>query len=335
MHHVAVGAGVIGLTAAIGPAEFAANVGRLAVLAVPVLLGVTVVRLGAIGNVSSAVDALNVYTLHIGFPALLVIGVLDVDGSVASQWGFWVVVPAIDMVLLAISWLVGRSMDGRQGGTIALVLLFGNTAYLGLPFVVSVFGERARGPASLLVAVQVGLAVLVGPVVLHHWSGGIGGGLQWRRLLAQPLLWAPLAGLVARTLPDGPEGAVADTLSPLAASTAPVAMFLVGIYLVDTWQHLRSARTGVWVHVWLRLVIAPLVSAGVAVVLREVGALSSSSVAIVIVLGGMPAAISTFSLAYNEGVEADRIASVVVRSSLVAAFTMPILATLAETLTPR
>lgn len=335
MHHVAVGSGVIGLTAAIGAAEFAANVGRLAVLAVPVLLGALVVRLGAIRNVPSAVDALNVYTLHIGFPALLVIGVLDVDGSVASQWGFWVVVPVIDAVLLTISWWVGRSMDGRQGGTIALVLLFGNTAYLGLPFVVSVLGERARGPASLLVAVQVGIAVLAGPVVLHRWSGGTGGGLQWRRLIVQPLLWAPLAGLLVRALPDGPEGAVADTLSPLAASTAPVAMFLLGIYLVDAWQHLRSARTGVWVHVWLRLVIAPLVSAGVAVVLREVGALSSSSVAIVIVLGGMPAAISTFSLAYNEGVEADRIASVVVWSTLAAVFTMPILATLAETLAPR
>jgi len=320
------------MSAAIGVSDVTANLGRLAILAVPAALGALVVRIGAIRDAAGAVAALNVYTLHIGFPALLALGVLDVDAAVARQWGFWLVIPLVDAVLVAVSWWFGRRMPGRQGGSIALVLLFGNTAYLGLPFVISVLGESARGPASLLVAVQVGLAVLVGPVLLQRWSGELHARLDWRRLLIQPLLWAPLAGVVVRLLPDGPEGAVADVLSPLGASTAPVAMFLLGVYLADQWEHVRIAEPGVGTHVVLRLVVAPAVNAGVAIALHRAGALSGRAVAIAVMLGGMPAAISTFSRAHYEGVAADRVASVVVRSSLAAVVTMPILATLAEPL---
>lgn len=323
------------MTSAIGASEIVANAGRLAVLAVPALLGVLVVRVRLIRDPAAAVGALNVYTLYLGFPALITLGVLDVDADIATQWGFWLVIPAVDAILLAISWWCGRGPTPGQGGSIALVLLFGNTAYLGLPFAVSVLGESARGPASLLVALQVGIAVLVGPVLLHRWSGDRGGRIEWTRVLRQPLLWAPLAGVVVRVLPDGPRGAATDVLSPLAASTAPVAMFLLGVYLVDNWELLRSAEAGIWTHVTLRLVVAPVVNAAVAYGLFEAGALSGPAVAVVVILGGMPAAISTFSIAHHEGVASDRIASVVVRSSLVAIVTMPLLATLAEPLSRR
>ena len=316
-----------------------ANAGRLAVLAVPALLGVVVVRARLIGDVPAAIGALNVYTLHIGFPALIALGVLNVGSGVASHWGFWVAIPVVDLVLVGVSRLVGRLLTGddgvRQGGTIALVLLFGNTAYLGLPFAVSVLGERARGPASLLVAIQVGLAVFLGPVLLQRWSGGSGGTVRWARVLRQPLLWAPLVGVFVRLLPASGRDAASDVLSPLAASTAPVAMFLLGLYLVHNWERVRVAEAGVWTHVGLRLIVAPVVNAAVAVVLLRLDAISGPVAAIIVILGGMPAAISTFSLAEYEGIGADRVASVVVRSSVTSVLTMPVLATLADLLSRR
>lgn len=326
---------MVSMLSAFGLSDLLANVGRLAVLAVPALLGVLVVRVRLISDAPAAVGALNVYTLYIGFPALIALGVLDVQSEVASQWGFWLVIPVVDAVLLAISWACGRRMPGRVGGSMALVLLFGNTAYLGLPFVISVMGESARGPASLLVAVQVGIAVLLGPVLLRRWSGGDDVHVDWGRVLRQPLLWAPLAGVLIRLLPDDAQGGATDVLSPLGASTAPVAMFLLGVHLIDNWEYVRSAERGVWTHVGLRLVVAPAVNAAAALALFELGALSGPAVAIVVMLGGMPAAISTFSIAHHEGVASDRVASVVVRSSLVAIVTMPLLATLAEPLSRR
>jgi predicted permease len=183
--------------------------------------------------------------------------------------------------------------------------------------------------------VQVGIAVLVGPVLLQRWSGEGRGEVAWGRVLRQPLLLAPIAGVLIRLLPDGARDAASDVLSPLAASTAPVAMFLLGLYLVANWELVRTPEPGVWTHVGLRLVVAPAVNAAVAVALHEAGAVSASTMGVIVVLGGMPAAISTFSLAHYEGVAADRVASVVVRSSVVSVVTMPVLGALAESLARR
>lgn len=323
------------MTSALGVSAILANAGRLGVLAVPALLGVLVVKARQVPDVPAAIGALNAYTLHVGFPALIAVGVLEVDPSIASSWGFWAAIPVVDLVLVAISWAAGRRLPGRQAGSIALVLLFGNTAYLGLPFAVSVLGERARGPASLLVAVQVTLAVLVGPVLLQRWSGDGRGEVDWPRLLRQPLLLAPFAAILVRQLPDGVVGGVRDVLGPLAASTAPVAMFLLGLYLVANVDLVREAEPGVWTHVFLRMVVAPVVNAGVSLALFEAGTISATTMAVIVVLGGMPAAISTFSRAHYEGVAADRVASVVVRSSIAALVTTPFLATVAEQLSRR
>ena len=323
------------MTLAFEASAIAANAGRLGVLAVPALLGVLVVKARQVPDVPAAISALNAYTLHLGFPALIALGVLEVDPSVASTWGFWAVIPVVDAVLIAISWAAGRRLPGRQGGSIALVLLFGNTAYLGLPFAVSVLGERARGPASLLVAVQVTVAVFAGPVLLRRWSGDGGGAVDWARLLRQPLLLAPFVAVGLRQLPSGVVDAARDVLGPLAASTAPVAMFLLGLYLVHNWDRVRAAEAGVWTHVVVRMVVAPAVNAAVALWWFEIGTLSATTAAVVVVLGGMPAAISTFSIAQYEGVAADRVASVVVRSSVAAVVTMPVLATLADQITRR
>lgn len=307
-----------------------ANAGRLGVLALPVALGMLTVRARLIKDPTAAVAALNVYTLYVGFPALIAAGVANVDLAVASDWGLWLVVPVLDLLLLLACRSAGAVLPGRQAGSMALVCLFGNTAYLGIPFVVSVLGESARGPAALLVAVQVGLAVAVGPLLLTRWSGDHTAGVAWSRLLRQPLLWAPLAGAVVRAIPQGGRDVVLDAIGPLAASTAPVAMFLLGLYLFQNRDLVRVAEAGVWSHVGLRMVVAPALSLGLALLAVEVGAFGRPVAAIVVMLGGMPAAITTFSLAEHEGVAADRVASVVVRSSVVALVTLPLLATLAE-----
>lgn len=323
------------VTAAFEGSALLANAGRLGVLAVPALLGVAMVKARQIRDVPAAIGAFNAYTLLLGFPALIAVGVLDVDPSVASSWAFWGVIPIVDLLLVAVSWGFGATLSGRQGGSIALVLLFGNTAYLGLPFAVSVLGERARGPASLLVAVQVTIAVLLGPVLLQRWSGEGRGSVDWARIVRQPLLLAPFLAFAVRFLPAGIVDGIREVLAPLAASTAPVAMFLVGLYVVEHWDRVRVAERGVWTHVVLRMLLAPAVNAAVALILFEVGALSSLAFAVVVILGGMPAAISTFSIAYDEGVAADRVAGVVVRSTFAAFLTTPLLATVAAVISRR
>lgn len=312
---------------------FASNAGRLAVLALPTALGVALAGIGVVRDARAAVTSLNAFTLYVGFPAIVVTSVLRVDAAVARSWAFWLVIPVVDAIAVAGCALWSRRDPRRLAGTMALVCLFGNTAYLGIPFVVSVLGESSRGPVALLVVVQVTMAVAFGPELLRRWSGATapeaaGVGATLRRMGTQPLLWSPVVGWAARLLPEGPAGAVDDALSPLAAATAPLAMFLLGLYLYEHRTALRVGSPGVGAHVAVRLVAMPAISLGVAVAFERWAALPSSVVGVVVIMGAMPAAIATFSIAEQAEVATARVADIVVRTSLCSLVTLPIVATL-------
>lgn len=308
------------------------NVGRLAVLAIPVFMGFLVARLHLIENVGSAIGGLNVYSLYVGFPALIAAGIITGRFDVSSNVGFWVAVPILDIALVMVCLLAARFAPGRQAGTLALVCLFGNTAYLGLPFVVSIFGESVRGPAALLVAIQVAIAAGVGPVVLVAWSGRAGQRVTARQIVGQPLLWAPILGVVARWFPSGVRSGLATALAPLAASAAPLAMFVLGLYLFDQRGLMRRAEPGVWVHVAVRLLVGPVLTFLVCLALVEWASLDRTAARILVVLGGVPAAVTTFAIAQQSDVAPARVASTVMRSSLVSLATLPVLATVAQQL---
>ena len=305
------------------------NAARLGVLAIPVILGLVIARAGLISDLGAAIGSLNVFSLYVGFPALIAAGILDADFALPDDVAFWLAVPLLDLILVGCCWLAGRLFE-RQAGSMTLVCLFGNTAYLGIPFVVSVLGERSRGPAALLVAIQVVIAVAIGPWLLVRWSGHRAAPVSLGSILRQPLLWAPALGLGARLLPAGGRDVVSEAIGPLAASAAPVAMFLLGLYLFQKRELLARAERGVWAHVALRLLVAPAVSTALAVTLLRLDAIDHGTAGIVVIMGGVPAAITTFAMAQQAGVAVDRVAGVVVRSSIVSLFTLPVIASIAE-----
>ena len=66
--------------------------------------------------------------------------------------------------------------------------------------------------------------------------------------------------------------------------------------------------------------------------LVELGALTSLAASVIVLLGATPAAVSTFSLAQNEGVGAETVASIVLWSSVISMATLPVWATVVESI---
>lgn len=306
------------------------NAARLGVLAVPAALAVLMCAVGRFDAPDRAIGAFNTYAVYVGFPALVASGVLAAGDSVPSDVLFWLIVPVLDLVLVGVTLVLGRWLPPRQTGSLALVMLFGNFAYLGLPMVDAVFDGSANTQASLLVAIHVAIAVGVGPWLLVRWSGTEGGvaGAGWR-LLAQPLVWAPVVGLVVRRIGGDLRVGVAEVIDPIAASAAPIALFALGLHIWSRRDLLVRAAPGEWLHVVARLSVAPLVAAGVGWLAVRSGELGEESGRVLVVLAAMPAAITTFSLGHEHGVAEDRLAGVVARSSVCSLLTIPIVATMA------
>lgn len=304
----------------------------LASLLLPLALGLAAGRARIFDDPARAIDALNRFALHLAFPALVVVGLSDAGTPLGQRPAFLAIVPLSLAISLAIVRALGRLGDRARAetGTIALVVAFGNTAYLGLPYLEAVLGRAVLGAAAVAVAIHVACAMTMGPLLLARWSGGAEG--QGRAAIArvarQPLLWSPLAGVALRALPASALEPVRATLEPLGRTAAPVSMVLLGLYLWANRGALRSGpgeRASLAAHVGARIVLVPLVTLAMVVPALRAGWLSADEGRVLVLLAAMPAAITTFAIALEQGIGSDRVAAVIVASTLASALTLPLL----------
>jgi predicted permease len=305
---------------------------RLVALVFPVLLGALAGRVGLYAKPLAAVGHLNRYALTFGFPALVFCGLLDARFQMPDSVAFWVAVP----LSLVASLALGRALvaalvpaDGgrrrRATGAMALTSAFGNIAYLGLPFVSKVLGDEATGVASLAVAIHVALAMLVGPALLLRWGSDASGERpDYGSLARQPLLWAPVVGLAARSLPEPMQELALEVAKPVGASAAPVALFLLGLYVQQNLRVLRRVDVSAAVVVGCKLLLLPTVTFGVVLALSTWGGLGALEARVLFLLAAMPAAITTFAIAERYDVAAQEVSQAIVLSTLVAALTLPL-----------
>lgn len=293
---------------------------RVGALILPLLLGALAERRRLFAEPDRAIAHLNVYALYVAFPALVYVGIADARFALPTSLGFYVLVP----LALAITLGATRVFAKSAAGTVALVVTFGNVAYLGLPLVQRVLGDAVVGIASLAVAIHVSLSMLLGPWLLLRWSGSEGAA-PVAAVLRQPLTYAPFVGLAARALPDELVAGTVALLEPLGASAAPVAMFLLGLYLH---RHRDALRLDAVVlrHVVLKLGVLPAITFGLAFGLRELELLGALEARVLVLLAAMPAAISTFAIAERFGVGERRVCQAVVATSWLSALTIPLVA---------
>ncbi|MFT6399819.1 MAG: putative permease [Bradymonadia bacterium] len=308
--------------------EFVEIIERVVPLVVPVVLGVACARARLIGDLRSGIAALNVFALYFGFPALIVSGLIRGDFLLPTEVGFWLAIPLSVTAIAGMARLMSRG-ERSSAGTLALVGLFGNVAYLGLPFCIAVFGDEYAGVCSLAVSIHVAIAVSVGPVLLVRWSGAEGRGDVVRRVLRQPLFWAPFVGILLRLSPAA-SAIATPAVVPLGQAAAPVALFMLGLYLYDRRAEMRRPAPA---HVFLVLGLSPALTALIVLGLHALGLFGDLKVAsILVVLASMPAAITTFSIAHDAGADTDRVAATIVQSTLVAIVTLPVVALIALSL---
>lgn len=303
--------------------ELLANLARLLRLAAPAVLGVVAGWRQLFASPRAAIDALNTYALTIGFPALVASGLVDSELALPSQLAFYGLWPAALLVSLAVVAAIG----GAHRGTLGLVAAFGNVAYLGLPLALATLGESMAGAASLAVTVHVTLSVTVGPLVLERWSVTDGDPPSLAALLGRvarlPLAWAPLFGLAVRGLPDVAREEIAALLGPLAASAAPVALFLLGLYVWEERRRLARIDGPVLLHVAVVLGVVPAVALALGWGAVAAGWLAPELAELHVLLAAMPAGITTFAIAHRAGVGSERVAGAIVGTTLVAGLAIP------------
>ena len=283
-----------------------------------------------------AIEVLNRMSLYLAAPLLIFAGMVDPALELPLRPGFYVAhVAALAVGLLLVVVLRGVSTLRAHAGTLALAVAYGNITFLGIPVIHRAFGDEALGLAALSSGVHTVLAMTVGPALFLLWNERadeerIGFADVGRRLVRQPLVWAPIVGLAMRVFSDSAQAVMFDYAMIIGVSAGPMAIFMLGLYVWESRSALRRLRFPSVVAVGLKLVMLPIVTLGILLLLRPVLPITALESAVILSQSAMPTAITTYSLAEEYRNDRETVASAAILSAIVALVTLPLVMSLAE-----
>jgi len=295
-----------------------------------VLLGWVVAYRGMLPR--DAVPGLNYFVLLFALPCMLFrfssttpIAQL-LDGSVVLVY----LGSALAIVLLATARARQSHMDWNDAAFGALVAVFPNSGFMGVPLVVALLGPAAAAPAivalaldmvvtsSLCIALAQGRAVRIGVGDEHAARDALLRSL--RRMATNPLPWAIALGTLSSAVGLLPPAPLMRVVDMLAAAASPVALFALGAMLArkpPTAQTPLPAHLGLAELVACKLLLHPLL-VGVAgyMAMRAGLPIKPFAVAVLVLIAALPSASNVPMLAERFGANGQRLARVVLLSTV-------------------
>jgi predicted permease len=244
---------------------------------------------------------LPTYVLWVGFPALLIHSLSHAPPpslAMAGPIGAYLLAAASPLVLAAlIGWGLGWSPAERSG--VGMASSVGNTAFLGGPLAISVFGVQAAPLAAQIVAIDFVIIVALAVAGLQRAQGPVSPIKALGRALTNPIVAAAATGVALSmfkvTLP-----AFLDQAIGLAGATgSPVGLVALGLVIgLEGRRPSRSEAMPVLVAMGLKLLLVPALVWGL---LNLIGA-QPLFIAVATLMSACPAAVNVFIQTRTYGV---------------------------------
>ena len=202
-------------------------------------------------------DRLNRFVIYLSLPALVFVYMIDLELDsrfvlpISSAWGLFIL-SALLILLLSKHFGWGRSLTGA----LLMVVPYGNTSFLGVPFTQAFFGKE--GIPYAIIYDQLGSFLILstlGLLTLSLYSGQQAGAKEiLYRIFTFPAFLALLSALPIQSsmLP----GWLMQMLGWLAATLTPAALLSIGLYLKLRLERDKLLPFGIGLI--LKLIVTPL-----------------------------------------------------------------------------
>lgn len=273
-----------------------------------------------------AFGVVNRFGYFILYPAFLFTIVTSADFSSHDAGRFTLAVLAgfAVMMLLALATRLVFSGDGPAFTSVFQGVLRWN----GFPLLAAasaLFGSAGEQLIAIVFGPLVFLVNIVSVVVLARWGASRADG--WRALIdqiiANPLILACGAGLLAHAIGLTHFGSLSEALRLLGQAAMPVALVTVGAGL--DFGALRADGAKVFTTAALKLLAAPAVLGLTAAALG----VSPLGQAVAVGIGATPVAAAAYTLSREMGGDARLMAAIVTATTLLSFLTMPLAISLA------
>jgi len=268
--------------------------------------------------------ALSAYVFWIAFPALLIHSLSAMqppDSAMAIGLAAYLVGMASPLLaIVAIGRLRGWPRQQRAGAGMASIAA--NTAFLGAPLAVSLFGPAAAAPGSAMVAIDCTIIMLIATWTLTHAAGEASLRRTGLAAARNPLVIAAMTGLALCLTGYQPIGPLNDALGLLRATASPVGLVALGVVVgLEFARPAREDVAPVLTSVAFRLFLAPVL---VWLATGLVGA-DPTFRATATLIAACPTAVSVFIQTRTLGVFSRGGAMAVVLATIVAAVSLPLI----------
>ena len=243
-------------------------------------------------------DALIQFAFNIGLPALLFVVIAQepigrlFNGAFFASFGGGTFLFFGAALALAHWW---RRRSFGEATIVGLLSACSNTAFVALPVLKAVFGHKAILPAAIASVIMMTM-VLIAVVLIERFQS-LGPSERtsfWSKLrpiLLNPLLLAPILGVVYAALGWPLPVVAVDFLTLLGASVTPCALFAVGMSI--RLQGLKTGAPAILLLTCVKLIAVP----AVVLLLVQLSGLDPFFSVAAVVCAAVPAAKTVFVLA--------------------------------------
>ncbi len=273
-----------------------------------------------LGSCVSWTSVLNKFALYLALPALILHSLATTDTQQLLSFELIVFNTVVLVVYVTTLYLILSKLElsVELRNAYFFGAFFGTVAYIGFPFVQSIF-TSAQGTVSILVAIHVTVAFSLGLYFLerssqeeYHLSDTL------FYLIKNPLIWAVVLGIFLLLFDFTLPKVVSDAIQMLANSASPVVLVAIGTFITKNWplQNLNHAIT----ITGLKIILMPLVFS-----LGLFYFPASKEITISILEAGMSVALTNFALSEMYPMDQHTISSSIIISVILSMVTLPLL----------
>ncbi|WP_168442746.1 AEC family transporter [Pontiella desulfatans] len=253
-----------------------------------------------------------------------------------------VLMPLIGLALVAMLTMAVAKVSGYKGG-FAAAFVFGtfwaNATYIGLPLCQNAFGSSGLAKAAIYNGFVLPFFILTGYLLIGFYGAGTGDqkiGARLKKAFLNPILLSAVAGIAVALVAEqfrNTDGSLNLPLPVVASATLfgsflkmigamglPLALLSIGASL--RWEQTRTHLGALAWTVGCKLVVLPLVT----LLLIRFLCPDTSPVAmgVTVILAGTPSAVAMYVISCQMGVERGFVSSMLVLSTALSVFTIPV-----------
>lgn len=269
------------------------------------------------------VDILNKYALWIGFPALVIVSLMQLQSDLQSYLPLIVsnsiYIVASVFLVYPVAWIFRLPVKIKQA--LFLIFPFGNIAYLGIPVLENAYGHDILPVAAILSAVYVFWMLTLALVLIEmQEENGVDAGRLFISLIKNPLLLSVIIGITIASFNIPVPGILQEALGFFSQSVTAVVLFSLGIFLgMQKAGNLRD-----WLQVIKYTVVSMIILPAVFYLFLQYSGISAVQIKASVLEAAMPLGLTPYALSVQYNLESKLFARMVVFATMVSIIILPL-----------